>query len=141
MNVLVDSSVILASYNNQELNWNRALTDLDRVRKGAKSLWITEFILGEVLNVLSKWNARREINDFVDLYKLQRLILFDPNIAVKRSIRDKTIDLLLNQKKIKASFADLYSVVIIKESFVPDLKLLSYDRHNQYFLDKSQIFV
>lgn len=130
MNVIVDSCIFISIYDKRDSNHQRATDDLVSLTTKNYTLWITEYILDEIMTIFIKRSYKRQLKSFIDQIASEQVQVFFPkNSFEAEKIRTLTLKRVLNQKKVKASFTDMYSLVVAHEGFLPRAKILSYDQH------------
>ena len=53
MNVLIDSSVLIAVHDSDDIHHDRSVKDLVKVGEQESKMWVTEHVLDEVFTILS----------------------------------------------------------------------------------------
>jgi predicted nucleic acid-binding protein len=128
-NVLIDTCVLLAAYERLDSTNRRALEDLRLLQKNQCKIWLTEHILDELLTILLKRGLRMALQDVQKKIKLKQFFVFTPQTTLDlRNLRNSVMNRLVSQNE-KASFTDIYSMVVVEEGYLDNTKILSYDHH------------
>jgi len=131
-NVLVDSSVLISFYDQNDVNHQRAIDDLDRLSGFGNKLWLVEHVLDEVVNILLKKELKPQLKDFLILIETSKLELYLPKTPQQsRQLILKVFHQVVEQKNSKISFTDMYQQVLSESNELPAAQVLSYDHHLQ----------
>ena len=131
MNVLIDSSVLIALFDTEDKFHKRAITEMTKLYIRGNKSWISEHVLDEVLNILLKRNMIKKISILIQNIQEGNIFVFTPETSNSIKIRNSVIKLLINQGKKRASFTDLYSVVLINDEYIIGSRILSFDKHHK----------
>jgi len=130
VNILIDSSVLIALHDSDDVHHQRSVKDLTQVQKQGDEMWMSEHVLDEVLTILSKRRKDRQIKHLWQLLESNQIHLFLPQSTNQAwQIMRQTYDLLIQQEKKRASYTDLHQVVLVNHHYLQDASILSYDHH------------
>ncbi|MBU0978996.1 MAG: type II toxin-antitoxin system VapC family toxin [Patescibacteria group bacterium] len=130
MNILIDSSVLIALHDSDDVHHQRSIKDLDRVQTQGDEIWITQHVLDEVMTILAKRNKFKQLKHLWQIIELGDLHIFQPKSPQQDwQIMSQTYSLLTEEKRKKASFTDLHQVILVKHRYLADSSMLSYDHH------------
>jgi len=130
MNVIVDSCVFISFYDSDDSNHQKAISDLDKITSDGGTIWITEHILDEIVNILLKRNHKKQLRDFIKLIDKSLINIYVPKTqSLAMELIADTTKLVISQKKKKASYTDLYSMQIVDRKLLANVESLSYDHH------------
>lgn len=134
MNIIVDSSVIISFYDKDDSNHKKAIKTLDKYSLEGYKFWITEHILDEVANIFLKRSHIRQLKDFFRRIEKRDLLVFLPDNKIEAfTIMESTLSILLDNKKNKASYTDLYSIIVAKNKYLEKCTVVSFDKHINNF--------
>jgi predicted nucleic acid-binding protein len=133
MNFIVDSCVFISFYDSSDSNHEKAINDLEKISSNNDSIWVTEHILDEILNIFLRRNYKKQISSFIDLIKKNNIrIVFPKNQASSLELASRTMEAVLKQKRKKASYTDLYSLEITMSQPENTFEVISYDHPLKY---------
>lgn len=127
-NIIIDSCLFISIYDKKDVNHNKAVEDFSRLDSENK-IWITEHIADEVLNILMRRGLNRAICHFITKIKGGEFNLFVENKKVIVKVIYEVMNQLKDQKKTKASYTDIYSMVLVEQDYIKNAKILTYDHH------------
>lgn len=127
-NVLVDSSVIISFFNDEDSNHKKAIQSLNEIQD--LQMWLTDHIVDEVTTVLNKKGKKNQLERFKYYLDSNIFEIFIPQkVEDNLSLISDVISRVINSKGV-ASFTDILSLEIIERELIPDVELLSYDHHH-----------
>lgn len=130
MNVIVDSCIFISVYDKGDSNHQKAADDLKALVNKNDTIWITEHILDEITTIFVKRKYKKQLPLFIDrIYSGQIEVFLPKNRHEAEKIRFSVLQKAATQGKTKASFTDIYSMVVANEGFLSNCKVLSYDHH------------
>jgi predicted nucleic acid-binding protein len=140
MNILVDSCVFLSFYSTDDTNHKKAVADFKHIEKSDYTIWLTEHIVDEVISILLRRNAKSILKNFGErIFEGTYKLYLPEKYAIAYKISKQIVTSTINQHKVKASYTDIYSMVIVQKQYLKNAKLLSYDHHFNSF-DKEYLF-
>ena len=130
MNILIDSSVLIALHDSDDVHHQRSIKDLTHVREQDDEIWITQHVLDEVITILSKRGKNRQIKHFWELIEAGEVHIFIPqSVGQAWQIMRETYEVMIAQKHQRASYTDMHQTTLIKHKHLLDANILSYDHH------------
>lgn len=131
--LLVDSCVLFAFFDETDAHHLQAIKDFERAQENGNTIWITTHVLDETVSLLIKYGYTKTVKNLLELIDVGSIKIYLPaSQQIEFAQIQKTIKLVLDQGKRKASFTDLHQLVIANsDAFTEPSQILSYDHHLQ----------